>query len=162
MITGASVATAKKLKCMRLRFIGVVNTASCHYTMTLLSSVELSDHGDHKGLVHLDNDDNPYMMAFVWMDRERRYFIANCSSLFEGEPRERTRWRQSDDMEAEPGREELTDPTPMTCNIYYDTCAAIDHSNRHRQDNLQIERKIERKNWAARVGTSFGNVNCRC
>ncbi|KAG7343793.1 hypothetical protein IV203_021801 [Nitzschia inconspicua] len=67
----------------------------------------------------------------------------------------RNRWRQGDDMEAEPEREELTVPTPKVCNIYYDTCAAIDQNNWHRQDNLQIERKIETKNWATRVGTTI-------
>ncbi|KAG7341012.1 transposase IS4 [Nitzschia inconspicua] len=151
----ASVATAKELKSMGLRFIGVVKTASSHYPMTWLSSVELSNRGDHKGLVHLDNDGNPDMMAFVWVDRERRYFISNCSSLVEGDPHVRNRWRQVDDMQAEPEREELTVPTPKVCNIFYDTCAAIDRNNRHRQDNLQIERKIETKNWATRAGTTI-------
>ncbi|KAG7343000.1 transposase IS4 [Nitzschia inconspicua] len=108
----ASVATAKELKSMGLRFIGVVKNASSHYPMTWLSSLELSNRGDHKGLVHLDNDGNPDMMAFVWVDRERRYFISTCSSLVEGDPHVRNRWRQGDDMEAEPEREELTVPTP--------------------------------------------------
>ncbi|KAG7352288.1 transposase IS4 [Nitzschia inconspicua] len=151
----ASVATAKELKSMGLRFIGVVKNASSHYSMTWFSSLELSNRGDHKGLVHLDTDGNPDMMAFVWVDRERRYFISNCSSLVEGDPHVRNRWRQGDDMEAGPRREELTVPTPKVCNIYYDTCAAIDQNNRHRQDNLQIERKIETKNWATRVGTTI-------
>ncbi|KAG7344517.1 transposase IS4 [Nitzschia inconspicua] len=151
----ASVATAKELKSMGLRFIGVVKNASSHYPMTWLSSVELSNRGDHKGLVHLDNDGNPDMMSFVWVDRERRYFISNCSSLVEGDPHVRNRWQQGDDMEAEPEREELTVPTPKVCNIYYDTCAAIDQNSRHRQDNLQIERKIETKNWGTRLGTTM-------
>ncbi|KAG7349744.1 transposase IS4 [Nitzschia inconspicua] len=119
----ASAATAKELKSMGLRFIGVVKTASSNYPMTWLSSVELSNRGDHKGLVHLDNNGNQDMMAFVWVDRERKYFISNCSSLVEGDPHVRNRWRQGDDMEAEPEREELTFPTPKVCNIYYDTCA---------------------------------------
>ncbi|KAG7351598.1 transposase IS4 [Nitzschia inconspicua] len=114
----ASVATAKELKPVGLRFIGVVKTASSHYSMTWLSSVEQSNRGDHKGLVHLDNDGNPDMMAFVWVDRERRYSISNCSSLVEGDPHVRNRWRQVDDMEAEPEREELIVPTTKVCNIF--------------------------------------------
>ena len=39
--------------------------------------------------------------------------------------------------------------------IYYDTCAEIDQHNRHRQDTLCIERKIETKSWDKCVTTSL-------
>ena len=39
--------------------------------------------------------------------------------------------------------------------MYYDTCAAIYQHNRHRQDTLCIERKLETKIWDKRVATSL-------
>jgi hypothetical protein len=95
------------------------------------------------------------MLAFVWVDRDRRYFISNCSSLEEGEPHIRFRWRQGEDTTSDPERLQLSIPTPKVCNIYYNACGAIDQSNRHRQDNLQLERKVETKNWATRVGITI-------
>ena len=50
-------------------------------------------------------------------------------------------------------REELVVAQPKCLEIYYDTCAAIDQHNRHRQDTLCIKRKIETKIWDKRVKT---------
>ena len=51
--------------------------------------------------------------------------------------------------------EELVVAQPNFSDIYYDTCAAIDHHNLHRQDTLCIERNIETKIWDKRVTTSL-------
>lgn len=150
----ASVATANALKTMGLRFIGVVKTATRKFPMQWLSNVELRQRGDRKGLLHYGEDRRPDLMAFVWMDRDRRYFITNCLSLAEGRPHVRWRWRQLEaDEDAE--RVELTVPTPKVCEVYYNTCAAIDQNNRHRQDTLKLEKKIETTNWATRLGTTI-------
>jgi hypothetical protein len=92
------------------------------------------------------------MMAFVWMDRDRRY-ITNCSSLAPGRPHVPQLWRQVDGDEAR--RVEVPILTPKACEVYNDTCAAIDKSNRHRQDTLKLQRKLETNNWATRVGTTI-------
>ena len=83
---------------MGLRFIGVVKTATREYPMPYLSTVELLQKGDHKGVVNI-SEDGYKLMAFVWVDRERRYFITNCPSILSGNPYTRTRWRQEEDVE---------------------------------------------------------------
>ena len=149
----ASVNTAEEMAKMGLRFIGVVKTATRKYPMAYLSNVELLSRGDRTGLIRKDADEQATMMAFVWMDRERRYFVANTSSLAEGEPYTRTRWRQiSDEADAEPERVELTVAQPQACDIYYKTCGLIDQHNRCRQDTLKMEIKVETKRWWVRVG----------
>ena len=57
-----------------------------------------------------DNDSKPSLLAFCWMDRDRRYFIASGSSLSPGIPHVRQRWRQLDteDPNADPERVELS------------------------------------------------------
>ena len=52
-------------------------------------------------------------------------------------------------------RQHLTAPQPEVCEIYYDTCGTIDQHNRHCQDTLQIERKMQTKSWHKRVTTSL-------
>ena len=44
------------------------------------------------------------MMAYVWMDCERRYFISTASSLQDGKDYSRILWRQPDLPEEEFGR----------------------------------------------------------
>ena len=93
------------------------------------------------------------MMAYAWMERDRRY----------GCPYSRVRWRQQElDYEhfdkvnnEEEVREELVVAQPKYSEINYDTCAGIDNHNRHRQDTLGIERKIETKIWDRCVTTSL-------
>ena len=49
--------------------------------------------------------------------------------------------------------QQLTVPQPKVYEIYYDTCAAIEQQNRHCQDTLQIEKKMQTKSWDKRVTT---------
>ena len=164
----ASVSSAEELMNIGLRFIGVVKTATKKYPMRYLSGKEMLDgRGQCIGVVNYNDDtDLPYLLAYSWMDRERRYFISTASSLCPGTPYQRVRWRQQeqidsvdlDDMtldEADAVRENLTVPQPKASEIYYNTCAAIDQHNRHRQDTLCLEKKIETKTWDKRVTTSL-------
>jgi hypothetical protein len=64
--------------------------------MKALSEMELEYRG--RGLVSLDAQGHPSLSVFVWMDRNRRYFIASCSSLTPGVPYCRRRWRQLADV----------------------------------------------------------------
>jgi len=47
--------------------------------MKWLSEVELAVRGNRKGLVTRAEDGKVVAMAYVWMDRERRYFITNTA-----------------------------------------------------------------------------------
>ena len=62
----------------------------------------MRNRGERKGFVAHNNDGASTMMAFVWMDRDRRYFIATSLSLQEGVTYVRNRWRQVDiDVDAD-------------------------------------------------------------
>jgi hypothetical protein len=62
------------------------------------------------------------------MDRERRYFITNKSSLAAGTPYSQTRWHQIAPFESNeaPVRTELSIPQPMAAEFFYSAAAAID------------------------------------
>ena len=156
----ASVPAALMMSRNGMRFIGVVKSATRQFPMTYLSQVELQDRGDRKGLVTRGGNEQPSLLAFVWMDRQRRYFIANTSSLDAGTPYTRVRWRQVDDApSAEPTRVELTVPQPKAAEIYYDACAMIHRHNRHWQNTLALEVKLGTHNWGMRVNLSiFGMI----
>ena len=49
--------------------------------------------------VVLKSNGAPNMMAYVWMDRDRRYFISTTSSLQDGKDCSRILWRQPDLLE---------------------------------------------------------------
>ena len=88
-----------------IRFIGVVKTATKKFPMAYLSSIELDEgRGQRVGVV-LKTNGVPTMMAYVWMDRDRRYFISTASSLQYGKDYSRIRWRQPDLPEEESGRD---------------------------------------------------------
>ena len=100
-----------------------------------------------------DDDSKPSLLAFCWMDRNRRYFIASGSSLSPGIPHIRQRCRQLDteDPDADPERVKLEVPQPKACDLYYKTYAAVDNRNRYRQSSLMIEKKLGTKDWAMHI-----------
>ena len=78
---------------MGLILIGVVKTATKEFPQQFLSTVELAQKDDYTGVVSIDLVTKNALIAFVWVDREHRYFISNCSSLSLGNPYTRVRWR---------------------------------------------------------------------
>ena len=44
---------------------------------------------------------------------------------------------------------------PKASEIYYNNCASIDQHNRHRQDTLKLETKVETNSWDKRVNTTL-------
>jgi hypothetical protein len=87
--------------------------------MKLLSGLEMHNRGESRGLVSNNCAGNPVFLAYVWMDRERRYFISTASSLEPGQPYSRMRWRQSDDApDADPTLTELIVPQPAAAEVY--------------------------------------------
>lgn len=129
--------------------------------MKWLSERELSQRGDMRVAVHKqrrngETEGKVEMLAFVWMDRDRRYFVASGSSVDAGRPYVRKRWRQVvPDKETAPENVELIVPQPKACEIYYDCCGIIDRHNRCRQDDLQIEKKLGTDSWSTRVNLSI-------
>ncbi len=78
-----------------LKFIGVVKTATKIFPMANLSVREMAERGDSICLVHKGQDGCVRLMALVWVDRDRRYFISSFSRSTDVEPIQRIRWRQT-------------------------------------------------------------------
>ena len=156
----ASVTTAIYLKKVGLRFIGVVKTATKGYPMQYLSNVPLlGGKGDQKGLLSTDTESNTKLLAFVWVDRDRRYFIATAGSLSKGKPIQRIKWTQvdKDTPNAEPARVGIEIAQPEAAEMYYSACGKIDQHNQHRQASLMLETKLKTLNWNMRLNlTVFG------
>ena len=146
----SSVQTAVHCKAKGLEYIGVVKTATRSYPMHYLSRVPLTDRGRHHVVVNKENGE-VQMVAFVWVDRERRYFISNSSSLEPGMTIERQRWRQLDGPEGGAARTTTLTDQPKCVELYYSSCAMIDRHNRCRQDSLGIEKKLGTLDWDRRV-----------
>jgi Transposase IS4 len=153
----ASVSAAIRLKSMGLRFIGAMKTATREYPMHYLASHPLpGGKGSRKGLLTTDEDTGTQLLAFVWVDRDRRYFISTASSLEEGTSILRRRWTQlNKEANAEPELMDKHIPQPKAAETYYSACGRIDQHNRTRQDTLQLERKMQTNNWDKRVNTTL-------
>jgi hypothetical protein len=152
----ASKSTALELLRLGLGFIGVVKTATRGYPVEYLHGVVAQHRGQWKGVVHqVGGHDTLY--AFVWVDRDRRYFITNTSSLQPGVPWVRQRRRQIAPLASQepPDRVELTVNQPKAAEVYYDVCGKIDQHNRRRHDTLNVEKKIKVHDWSMRVNLSI-------
>jgi len=155
----SSVATLVELKRLGFAFIGVVKTATTEFPMAYFQAQELVGRGDIRAAVSKDERGNNSMLAFVWVDRERRYFICNGGTLQPTTPIYRNRWRQVDAARnAEPVNITLEIPQPHATEVYYSVCSMIDRSNRARQDDLEIERVLGTHNWATRVNLSIFGI----
>jgi len=104
---------------MGLQFIGVIKTATTCYPMQHLGRVVLPDgKGLRHGVVTYDDEAGCQLLAFVWVNRDRRHFIPSCSSLSAGPTVERRRWRQLDGTpNAEAQRAELSVQQPKACQV---------------------------------------------
>lgn len=49
-----------------------MKTATRRFPLKLLSEIELESRDDRRGLVRVDEDGFPKLLAFVWMARNRR------------------------------------------------------------------------------------------
>lgn len=155
----ASVSTLVELKRLGFAFVGVVKTATKQFPMAYLQSQELTARGDLRAVVSKDDQGHNCMLAFVWVDRERRYFICNGGGLDPAMPIFRERWRQVDEtVNAEPEHVQLEIPQPQATDIYYSVCGRIDQSNRTRQDDLEIERLLRTHDWSIRVNLSIFGI----
>lgn len=153
----SSVQTAIQCKDKKMRYIGVVKTATKNYPMSHLSKVELKFKGDRAGVMAKDEtSENLDLLAFVWRDRDRRYFIASRSSMAEGTPVSRDLWRQLvKDRTTPPEKVTIRIPQPQAAELYYEVCGKIDNHNRDRQATLGLERKLKTHDWSKRVNLTI-------
>ena len=69
------------------RFIGVFNTTTRQFLMAYLATIELHNRGDMSGLLTSPvNRTNPVLGDFIWMDRNRRYFLFTGGLMEKGRP----------------------------------------------------------------------------
>jgi hypothetical protein len=71
----ASVQCARELLKWRLKFIGVIKLSHKDYPMDFLSRKTPQRKGDWFGLVNKNDDQVPEYLSYVWLDRDRRYFL---------------------------------------------------------------------------------------
>ena len=93
--------------------------------------------------------DNARFMAYVWSDRDRRFFIASAGSMAKGKPQERIHWRETGDKDGnrEANRVHVKLPIPRASEIYFDACGAIDQHNRVRK-MAGIDKRFRTNDWA--------------
>jgi Transposase IS4 len=153
----ASVQAALTLYTMGLRFIGTVKTATRGFPMHYFQRCLLpGGKGDHKALLSKDEDTGCSLLAFVWADRDRRYFISTCLSTSPGKTIHRRRWRQVDSApNADPEVANIAISQTECGQVYYEGCGAIDQHNRHRQDGLDLEKKVQTMGWHNRAAHSI-------
>jgi hypothetical protein len=153
----ASVQTARELYGIGLRFVGVVKTATKQFPMGALNTVQFVKRGEWKGFYHKREEERlPDLIAFAWVDTNRRYFVSTVSSLLPGNPIQRRRLRQVDRTpDAEPEDVFLQIEQPKIAELYYTSAAKIDQHNRSRQADLGIERKLGTNDWSKRVNLSI-------
>ena len=78
--------------------------------------------------------------------------MSTVSTTRPGKPWERIRWRK---IGGETRRVSLMVQLPEVAELYYSVCSRIDRHNRCRQDDLNLEKKFQVKEWSARVNTTL-------
>ena len=146
----ASVNTAVQLNKQRMGFIGVVKTATKRFPLGPLQDTVLPSKGQYTGMATCI--DNATLMAYVWSDRNRRYFIATAGSMAQGQPYQRIRWTEIGDEDGERLAERLIIrvPMPRASQLYFDACGMIDSHNRIREI-CGIEKRVRTHEWSTRV-----------
>ena len=124
--------------------------------MKKLSEIELAHKGMWKGYFYLDDKTKLNKFAFVWVDIDWGYFIYNTPYLKPGVSYARDRLIQVDDSpNADPVSFYFEINQPRVDEIYYPRNPKIDENNRTRQDDLQLERKLQTNDWSIRVNTAI-------
>lgn len=148
----ASVNTAQALYDVGLRFIGVVKTAHKKFPAKYLGAKPVNGRGNWISMHHKDVSRNCDIAAVLWVDRERRYFVATAGNCLPGSKIYRERWRRVNDSTVKIITE--TD-IPQIAETYYEAASQIDRHNRCRQHDLNLEKKFQVREWSIRVNTSL-------
>ena len=109
-----SVTAAELLYLSGLKFIVVVETATKKYPRANLDYQELEKSWYRYGLVKRKTI--PYgcdLLVYVWMDQDRRYFIASGSSMEAGDNMERIHSRHLEDVSTNADPMDVTITTPQ-------------------------------------------------
>ena len=127
-LTLTSLLLEPQMRCLILESVSLVLSRQLLDSIHCSTCLTWSYRGDFRGVVTLHPNGAPSRLAFVWMDRDRRYFISNTSSLAEGAPYIRERWRQVAEVETneEPQMTELTIPMLKAPEVHYSACGMID------------------------------------
>ena len=106
--------------------------------MAYLGSLGLEGQGCFKVLSTLDYENQRVdMVAVLWFEKNRCYFVGNSEGTAQVEPMYRTYWCQvSEELNAEPDHVYLEIPDNKMIKTYYGVCAEIYRHNRQLQDNL--------------------------
>lgn len=133
-----------------LRFIGVVKTAKMfpidylEEMLALVAKRPCDRDATTQGNSDATTQGNSDLLSYVWLDRQRRFFIATSHGVSYGTSYMRKQWRQVSEVELDeaPERVELEVPQPKATEVYYNTCGGIDQHNRCEQDDLNLEKKL--------------------
>ena len=152
----ASVMTANEVSDDGNIFTGCIKTATKNFPAEHLEHAVFAQRGDRVALAHVDEDTATVdMIALAWLDRNRRKFITTAHGLEEGNPILRERWRQlGDDPNAPPQQVCIQIPQPLAVERYYEGAGTIDVSNKVRQHELMMDRRLQTNQWDYRV--NFG------
>ncbi|KNC85700.1 hypothetical protein SARC_02111 [Sphaeroforma arctica JP610] len=121
------------------------------FPMKVLGREELAGEGHWSSMVTTDSANNQYI-ALVWSDRNRKYFISTQSTTKPGTTISRMRVRNDGNTIA---AKEVRCQQPQLVEQYFIYNDIVDRHNRHRQDTLNHEKKLEVRTWHKRVATSL-------
>jgi hypothetical protein len=120
--------------------VGCVKTATREFPMAFLQAQELGEKGTRFGMVSNDIDNTLNLLALIWNDQERCYFIAYTSSFQKGLPQVQHQWRKLvTDLTTPPTCIEVVVPQTAITELYFAACGKIDKHNRDRQATLGLE-----------------------
>lgn len=88
----------------------------------------------------------------MWIDRNRRYFVATARSRDDTEAYTRVRWTQN---RHGPIRKNIEVQLPAVCATYFWAAGADDQQNRLRQYDLDLEKTIETNDWSLWMTSSL-------
>ena len=97
-------------------------------------------------------DISAQILATMWIDRDQRYFVSTSGSPDASSSFSRDRVCMVSG-ESRKVTEKIS--IPDVCRDYYSYCALVDRHNRHRQDSIDLEKKIEVKDWEFRVNSTL-------
>lgn len=77
----SSVATVRSLFSIGMKYIGVVKTANRGFPVSIMSTRPMSERGEWTSMKSQPAGELLFrMLAFLWVDQERRYFIVTTST----------------------------------------------------------------------------------
>ena len=120
--------------------------------MTYLSLATMKGRGDWISMTNHVMDSTCPLLAVVWIDQNRRYYISTQGTTSDGNLIVRTRHRNVD------GGSTPTDVTltqPRVVEQMHSVAYMVDRHNLRRMDILNLEKKLQVTDWVKRVATGM-------